>query len=86
MEFKFSADAWQQYVAWQAQDKKTLKRINELLRDIARGGYEGIGKPEPLKNELSGWWSRRINDMDRLVYRIENGVCEILQCKGHYTD
>ena len=84
MEFKFSADAWQQYLAWQEQDKKTLKRINDLLRDIARGGYEGIGKPEPLKNELSGWWSRRINDKDRLVYRIQVDVCEILQCKGHY--
>ena len=84
MEFKFSADAWQQYLAWQEQDKKTVKRINDLLRDIARGGYEGIGKPEPLKNELSGWWSRRINDKDRLVYRIQVDVCEILQCKGHY--
>jgi toxin YoeB len=83
MEFKFSADAWQQFVAWQAQDKKTLKRINDLLRDISRGGYEGIGKPEPLKNEFYGWWSRRINDTDRLACRIENGVCEILQCKGH---
>ena len=84
MEFKFSADAWEQYLSWQEQDKKTLKRINELLRDIARGGYEGIGKPEPLKNELSGWWSRRINDRDRLVYRIEGDACEIIQCRGHY--
>ena len=84
MEFKFSADAWQQYLAWQEQDRKTLRRINELLRDISRGGYEGIGKPEPLKNEFSGWWSRRINDRDRLVYRIERDICEIIPCRGHY--
>lgn len=84
MEFTFSADAWQQYLFWQEHDKKTLRRINELLRDIARSGYEGIGKPEPLKNDLSGWWSRRINDKGRLVYRIEDDVCKILQCRGHY--
>ena len=84
MEFTFSADAWEQYLSWQEQDKKTLRRINELLRDISRGGYEGIGKPEPLKNELSGWWSRRINEKDRLVYRIEDDVCKIIQCRGHY--
>jgi len=63
-----------------------LKRINLLLSDIVRNGYDGIGKPEPLKNNLSGWWSRRINEEDRLVYRIKNGVVEILMCKGHYTD
>ena len=84
MEFKFSSEAWVQYLYWQSQDKKTLKRINELLRDIDRGGYEGIGKPEPLKGDLSGFWSRRIDDRHRLVYRIVGEVCEILQCKGHY--
>ncbi len=84
MEFKFSSEAWAQYLYWQSQDKKTLKRINELLRDIDRGGYEGIGKPEPLRGDLSGFWSRRIDDRHRLVYRIVGEVCEILQCKGHY--
>ncbi len=84
MEFKFSSEAWTQYLYWQSQDKKTLKRINELLRDIDRGGYEGIGKPEPLKGDLSGFWSRRIDDRHRLVYRIVEDLCEILQCKGHY--
>ena len=86
MELKFSADAWQQYLYWQTQDKKTLKRVNDLLRDIVRSGYEGSGKPEPLKGEFSGWWSRRINEKDRLVYRIPGDLCEIIQCKGHYRD
>ena len=80
----FSESAWEDYVYWQAQDKKTLKRINLLLTDISRNGYDGIGKPEPLKNNLSGWWSRRINDEDRIVYRIKNDTIEIAQCKGHY--
>lgn len=80
----FSEQAWEDYVYWQTQDKKTLKRINLLLTDIARNGYDGIGKPEPLKNNLSGWWSRRINVEDRIVYRIEGDTIEIAQCKGHY--
>lgn len=84
MEFKFSSDAWQEYVYWQTQDKKTLRRINELLRDIERGGYEGIGKPEPLKENFAGFWSRRIDERHRLVYRITGNVCEIVQCRGHY--
>jgi toxin YoeB len=62
----------------------TLKRINQLIRDIERGGYEGIGKPEPLRGDLSGWWSRRIDDANRLVYRIQDEKIEIIQCKGHY--
>jgi toxin YoeB len=61
-----------------------LKRINHLIRDIERGGYEGIGKPEPLRGNLSGWWSRRIDDVNRLVYRIQDEKIEIIQCKGHY--
>ena len=85
MEFKFSSTAWQEYLYWQAQDKKTLRRINELLRDIERGGYEGIGKPEPLKENFSGYWSRRIDERHRLVYRITGTVCEIVQCRGHYA-
>ena len=79
-------EAWADYLYWQSQDKKTLKRINELLRDIERSNFDGIGKPEPLKGELSGFWSRRIDATNRFVYRIENGVLEILSCKGHYED
>lgn len=85
MEFKFSSDAWREYLYWQTQDKRTLRRINELLRDIERGGYEGIGKPEPLRENFSGYWSRRIDEQHRLVYRLEGDVCEIVQCKGHYV-
>ena len=86
MEVKFSKDAWTQYVYWQGQDKKTLKRINELLRDIARHGHEGIGRPEALKGELSGYWSRRSDDRHRLVYRTDGDVCEVIQCKGNYDE
>ena len=77
-------DAWQDYLYWQQQDKKTLKRINTLIEDISRNGYEGIGKPEPLKGNLSGWHSRRIDDFNRLVYRIKDNQIEIIQCKLHY--
>jgi len=79
-------EAWEDYVSWQSQDKKTIKRINLLLQDSQRNGYNGIGKPEPLKGELSGFWSRRIDDHNRLVYRIKDGFLEILSCKGHYGD
>ena len=79
-------EAWEDYLYWQSQDKKTLKRINVLLQDIDRNGYEGIGKPEPLKNDLSGFWSRRIDEANRIVYRIANEQIEIVQCKGHYND
>ena len=67
-------------------NEKTLKRINILLKDIERGRYEGIGKPEPLRGVLSGLWSRRIDDVNRLVYRIKHDVMEIVSCKGHYDD
>ena len=77
-------EAWEDYLYWQTQDKKTLKRINQLIRDVERGNFDGIGKPEPLKGELSGFWSRRIDDVNRLVYRIKDGRLEILSCKGHY--
>ena len=80
----FSDRAWQDYCYWQSQDKKTLKRINLLLQDINRNNFTGIGKPEPLKNDLSGYWSRRIDDSNRIVYRINNEQIEIIQCKGHY--
>ena len=77
-------EAWRDYLWWQGQDRKTLKRINALIQDIERGGYDGIGKPEPLSTNLSGFWSRRIDEKHRLVYRITDGVLEILSCKGHY--
>lgn len=79
-------DAWEQYLYWQTQDKKTLKRINQLLKDVDRGGYEGIGKPEPLKGDWSGYWSREIDDKNRIIYRIENGMIIIAQCGSHYGD
>ena len=80
----FTELAWEDYLYWQTQDKKTLKRINALLKDIDRNHFEGIGKPEPLKGELSGFWSRRIDDTNRLVYRIAEDQVEIISCKGHY--
>lgn len=84
---KLSQDsAWDDYLYWQTQDRKTLKRINQLLQDISRNGYNGIGKPEPLKGGLTGWWSCRIDDTNRLVYRINNGIIEIAQCRSHYGD
>ena len=81
----FQNKAWEDYSYWQSLDKKTIKRINALLRDIARDPFSGIGKPEPLRGDLSGFWSRRIDDTNRLVYRINNGVIEILSCRGHYN-
>jgi toxin YoeB len=79
-------DAWEDYLHWQKFDKKTLKRINALIKDIERNGNEGIGKPEPLKGDLSGWWSRRIDINNRIVYRICNDRIEIIQCGSHYGD
>lgn len=79
-------EAWEDYLHWQTQDKKTLKRINKLLKDIEREQFDGIGKPEPLKGTMSGFWSRRIDDVNRLVYRIRGDVVEIVSCKGHYED
>lgn len=82
----FSDKAWEEYLYWQTQDKKTLKRINLLIQDIDRNCYEGIGKPEPLVGNLSGFWSRRIDEKNRLVYRIQDGFIEIAQCKTHYNE
>jgi len=79
-------EAWEDYLYWQQQDKKTLKRINQLIKDIERNGNEGIGKPEPLKYYDQGCWSRRIDDTNRLVYFIEGGQIYILQCRTHYGD
>ena len=78
--------AWEDYLYWQTQDKRTLKKINKLIQDIDRNGNDGIGKPEPLKYELAGFWSREIDEKNRLVYRIENGVIEIAECRTHYGD
>lgn len=79
-------EAWEDYIYWQSQDKKTLKRINNLLKDAERHPFSGIGKPEPLKGEFSGFWSRRIDDTNRLIYRLQNEQLEILSCRGHYED
>ena len=78
--------AWFEYLYWQTQDKKTLKRINNLLQDINRNGYNCIGKPEPLKGELSGWWSVRIDEKNRLIFKIENEQIKINNCGTHYGD
>lgn len=77
--------AWSEYVEWQTQDARTLRRINALLQSIDRNGTNCIGNPEPLRNNLSGWWSVRINQKDRIVFRIVDDTLEILSCKGHYS-
>ena len=79
-------EAWANYLHWQTQNKKTLKKINSLLQDIERNGYKGIGKPEPLKHDLSGFWSVRIDDKNRIVFRIKDDKLEIWQCGSHYQD
>lgn len=84
MKLVFSERAWEDYLYWQQTDRKILKRINELIRDIRRSPCDGIGKPEPLKHALSGYWSRRINDEHRLVYRVEGNVILIAQVRYHY--
>ncbi len=82
----WSDAAWEDFEYWTTQDKKTLKRILQLLKDIDRNGYGGLGKPEPLSGDLSGYWSRRIDDANRIVYKIEGGVMKIVQCGSHYRD
>ena len=77
-------EAWEDYLYWQIQDKKTLKRINAILKDIERSPFEGIGKPEPLRENFSGLWSRRIDEKNRLVYFISDNSIQIFSCKGHY--
>ena len=78
--------AWSDYLYWQTQDKKTLKRINALIKDIQRSPYQGIGKPEPLRGNLSGWWSRRIDETNRIVYYEQGDGIYIISCLGHYDD
>lgn len=83
----WSDEAWEDYLDWQLQDKKTLKRINQLIKDIERNGcLEGIGNPEALRGDLQGEFSRRIDEKNRLVYHIEHGRIFIAQCRGHYGD
>ena len=84
MRFVFSISSWDEYLYWQQTDPKMVKRINALIKDISRDPYDGIGKPEPLKHALSGFWSRRINDEHRLVYRIIDNNLEIAQLRYHY--
>lgn len=78
--------AWEDYLYWQTQDKKTLKKVNTLIKDIQRNPFEGIGKPEVLKKNLSGLWSRRIDDTNRIVYYQQGETIYIIACKGHYED
>ena len=84
MKIVFLANGWEDYLYWQKQDKKILKKVNELIKDCQRSPFDGIGKPEALKNDLSGWWSRRITQEHRLVYRFENNMLYIAQCRKHY--
>ena len=80
----WTAEAWEDYVYWQGQDKKTLKRINQLIKEVQRSPFEGIGKPEPLKENLTGFWSRRIDETNRLVYEVTNTQINIVSCRYHY--
>lgn len=84
MKLVFSEHAWEDYLYWQRTNRKLLKRINELIRDIQRSPFEGIGKPEPLKHGLAGYWSRHINDEHRIVYKIEGDAVFIAQLRYHY--
>ena len=84
MKLIFSEQAWEDYLYWQKTDKKLLERFNTLIKDISRSPFEGIGKPEPLKNALSGYWSRRINDEHRIVYKLSDGSFFIAQLRFHY--
>lgn len=81
---KFTDEAWSDYIYWQTQDKKTLKRINDLIKASQRTPFEGIGKPEALKENLSGFWSRRIDETNRLIYSVENDGISIISCRYHY--
>ena len=80
----WTREAWSDYTYWQAQDKKTLKRINRLIQEAQRSPFEGIGKPESLKENLSGFWSRRIDDTNRLVYVLDNAQLTVISCRYHY--
>ena len=84
MRIIFDDSAWNDYLWWQMQDRKVLKRINPLIKDVERNGNEGIGKPEALRHQFSGWWSRRITDEHRLVYKLTDDSIVIASCRYHY--
>lgn len=84
MEFAWQSNAWEDYLYWQEHDKKILLRVNELIKDTMRAPFKGIGKPEPLKGDLSGFWSRRITDKHRLIYTVKNKTVHIIQCRFLY--
>ncbi len=86
MKIQFDETAWEQITYWMEQDKKTLRKINKLLEDISRNGNTGLGHPEPLKDNLSGYWSREIDKKNRLIYKIEGDSITVIQCKNHYDD
>jgi len=84
LNLKFTPEAWETYVYWQTQDKKTLKRINDLIKDAQRNPFDGIGKPEASRYSLSGFWSRRIDEANRLVYEVQGDALVIISCRYHY--
>ena len=84
MELAWQTNAWEDYLYWQETDKKVLQRINELIKDALRSPFKGLGKPEPLRGDLSGFWSRRITDEHRLVYAVKDKKLHIIQCRFHY--
>jgi toxin YoeB len=86
MRLTWLPNAWKDYLYWQEHDRKILQRVNELIRDALLNPFLGIGKPEPLKKNLAGWWSRRITQEHRLIYRAEGGQLLIMQCRFHYDD
>jgi toxin YoeB len=86
MQIQFSERGMDEYISWQNEDRKTLKKINQLLKDISRNPFDGIGKPEPLKGDFAGYWSRRINEKDRLIYQFQDSVIYVFSIKGHYSD
>ncbi|RIH81950.1 Toxin YoeB [Calidithermus terrae] len=86
MRLIFSEEAWEDYLYWQKTDKALLRRINELIRDAQRNAFDGLGKPEPLKHNLQGWWSRRINQEHRMVYKVEGNDLIIAVLRYHYED
>ncbi len=84
MKLQFATSAWDDYLHWQSSDRRMLERVNKLIREVQRDPFGGVGKPEPLKHALAGWWSRRINDEHRMVYRVEGDVLQIAQLRYHY--
>lgn len=84
MQISFQPQAWDDFLYWQRTDKKLFKRLTALIKDIQRHPFEGIGKPEPLKGDLSGYWSRRIDKEHRLIYAVDTDMITLIQCRGHY--